>query len=369
MDLSVCYILKNEREYIRRSIESVVPFAKEVLIQDHGSDDGSLEIIQSLQLPQVKIFKEKWRDDFSWARNHLAGRASQPWVLFVDGDEILDPSAESILQKAVTQRQRVFSIIQRNYTHDALLADVRRAEDSKVFTANERGHSSLFCFDNWMERLYRPEEGASYEGRIHESLVPSARRSGLLVDRLPLILHHFGRLKAGHSQKLDYYRQLAQQKLSERPEDPASWVEWMLILDERGEWDEAFSASLEAVDQFSQEPLIFEVSYRVAFHAGEYEKSLSYIEQLLQLSPKHSRALQERVIPLLYLGRWEECSKLCKEILLQDPQNFLAHLHLGIIFFERKQWASAKQHLQIAQNLKPQDEFLHSALKKIPENL
>ena len=142
----------------------------------------------------------------------------------------------------------------------------------------------------------------------------------------------------------------------------------MLTLDERHEREEAFAAAQEAVNKFSMEPLILEVSYRVALRAGAYIEALAWIEKLLSLDAKHPKALVERTIPLLYLGRWDECAALCESLLKNNSKEFLAHLHLGIIHFERKQWASAKQHLQIAQSIKPQDDFLRSALQKIPNH-
>jgi glycosyltransferase involved in cell wall biosynthesis len=364
VNLSVCYILKNEEEWIERSLQSVRGIASEILIQDHGSTDRSLEIIAALQIPQLQIFKATWRDDFAWARNEIAQKAkASNWVLFMDGDEVLDEASVKHLKDALAKPDRVFSLIQRNYTKDSALSDLHRCEASVPGLESTEG---VFYFDNWMERIYKPSSGCLYEGRIHESLIPSAHALKIPVERLPLILHHFGRLKSGHSKKLVYYRTLTEKKLKERPQDPAAWVEWMLTLDERGEWDEAFSAAQEATKKFAKEFLVLEVGYRVACHAGEYDHALVWINRLLELDPTHQKARAERVIPLLYLGRWEECVDLCKELLSQDPDHFIAHLHLGIISFEKKQWASAQHHLQQAYRIRPNDEFLKSALQKIP---
>ncbi len=143
-------------------------------------------------------------------------------------------------------------------------------------------------------------------------------------------------------------------------------MEWLLTLDERQESEEAFSAAQEAVKKFKSEPLVLEVSYRVALRAGAYREALDWINQLLSLEPHHEKAIVERSIPLLYLGRWDECMTYCENLLKKNAKEFLAHLHMGIIFFERKQWASAKQHLEIALQTKPEDEFLKNALRKIP---
>ncbi len=199
--LSVCYILKNEAEYIERSLLSISELADEILLRDHHSTDGTLDRVRGLNLKQLKIFEADWQNDFSLARNELAKEASGDWVFFLDGDEVVEKTHLPLLKEALQSSASAFSVIQRNYTRDASLADL------------QRGPEGLLYFENWMERLYRPKSGIHYEGRIHESLWPSARRLGHKIEKLNLVLHHYGRLKAGHSRKLDYYRELTQKKL------------------------------------------------------------------------------------------------------------------------------------------------------------
>lgn len=90
MTLSICIICKNEQEVIGKCLDSVKD-ADEIIIQDTGSTDGTLEIVK--QYPNVKIFTDYlWSDDFAEARNHAKSKASGGWILSIDCDEVLEPN-------------------------------------------------------------------------------------------------------------------------------------------------------------------------------------------------------------------------------------------------------------------------------------
>ena len=45
--LSICMIVKNEEANIGRAIESFLPFADEIIVNDTGSTDRTIEIVKS----------------------------------------------------------------------------------------------------------------------------------------------------------------------------------------------------------------------------------------------------------------------------------------------------------------------------------
>jgi glycosyltransferase involved in cell wall biosynthesis len=94
--ITLCMIVKDEaglgacgRPRIERAISSALPWVDEVVVCDTGSTDGTWEILCALRdkvLPLV-LYQEPWRSDFSWHRNDVASRASNDWILILDGDE------------------------------------------------------------------------------------------------------------------------------------------------------------------------------------------------------------------------------------------------------------------------------------------
>lgn len=366
--LSFCLVIKNEEEFLKTCLNSLQALKLPILILDTGSTDKSLSIIQDFPSSLIELHTTEWRDDFAWARNHLAQKAKTEWVFFIDGDESLDLPTFSLLEESLTPEVGSISVIQRNYTEDSATQDARRTAPPASLG---KWPTDLYAFDNWMERIYRPASGVSYEGRVHESLIPSCQRLGRAIVRIPIVLHHFGRLKTGHQKKWDYYLKLSEMKLKEFPNHPASWIEWLINLCEVQKFKEALPFAERAVTKFPDEPEVLRTAYQVALRAENYVQAEQWIRQQLkkenQISAKQRIDAYENLgTALLYQGKWEECADVCQKVIQEDASNFLSHLNLGIISFEKKDWASAKHYLSAALKQKPYDSFLIQALKRIP---
>jgi glycosyltransferase involved in cell wall biosynthesis len=85
-------LVRNEDRFIEQSIRNVAEFCDRIHAVDHGSSDGTWEILQSLA-------EEFDHLDIHRARNSsLAHRLLEPyagtatWVIGVDGDELYDPA-------------------------------------------------------------------------------------------------------------------------------------------------------------------------------------------------------------------------------------------------------------------------------------
>ena len=85
--LSVCMIVKNEEANIERAIRSFLPFADEIVVNDTGSTDKTLEIVRSL--PKTKIIQSIWKSDFSYSRNLSLDAATSAWCLWMDADDFV----------------------------------------------------------------------------------------------------------------------------------------------------------------------------------------------------------------------------------------------------------------------------------------
>lgn len=371
--LSVCYILKNEEEFLERSLRSCLPLSEDIHLLDTGSADGSLEIMKSLQKEspgRIQLYQEAWRDDFAWARNWVADRAKGPWILFVDGDEILDSSALTqlplLLQDPVVA---CWSLIQRNYTRTHDIAQSQRHTGDLPPGLETPIDGGLYFFDNWMERLYRKDRGIRFEGRVHESLIPSCRRLHQSFKKIPLILHHYGRLKKGDpSLKSHYYLQLSQQKLEEDPENPAAWIEWIRNLNEQNRNSEALQFSKQARQRFPQEAEVLKAGVESSLRAEDYALAEQWCRQIIQICGEDSVELQVKnslCTAVLYQGRLDEARELAEQVSQLDSKDFSSRFHLGVIYFEKREWKLAKAYLEECQKMKPEDPFISQALHKI----
>ena len=83
--LSVVVITKNEEPRIARCLKSV-QWADEIIVVDGESTDRTVEIAQSLN---AKVISHPFSGDFGVERNLGADAASGPWILQLDGDDVV----------------------------------------------------------------------------------------------------------------------------------------------------------------------------------------------------------------------------------------------------------------------------------------
>ena len=143
--LSLCMIVKNEKENLPRCLASVKPYVNEMIVVDTGSDDGTPEIAANYG---AKVSSFEWCDDFAAARNYAISQASGNWILVLDADEeLIVTSAEDFLNQLISQPNvNLYSIS---------LTDVK----------GEVGLTPA-----WVPRLFRNTPGIKYEGCYHEQV-------------------------------------------------------------------------------------------------------------------------------------------------------------------------------------------------------
>lgn len=88
LDLSVIILTKDERLHIKRCLENVNQFAKNVYVIDCHSTDGTQEIARSLG---AEVIEHDWPGNqaaqFNWAIDNI--QIDTEWILRLDADEYL----------------------------------------------------------------------------------------------------------------------------------------------------------------------------------------------------------------------------------------------------------------------------------------
>lgn len=88
LDLTVIILTYNEELHIRRCLENVKPFAKEIIVVDSFSSDATKLICEELG---VKFVEHKWPGNqalqFNWALENVT--VNTEWILRLDADEYL----------------------------------------------------------------------------------------------------------------------------------------------------------------------------------------------------------------------------------------------------------------------------------------
>lgn len=85
--ISVCMIVKNEEDILKRCLDSLQGIWDELIIVDTGSTDATKSVAAEYT---DKIFDFQWTGNFSDARNFAFSKAEMEYIYSADADEVLD---------------------------------------------------------------------------------------------------------------------------------------------------------------------------------------------------------------------------------------------------------------------------------------
>jgi len=157
--VSICLIVRDEIAQLERCLSSVRPHVAEICVVDTGSKDASQEV--------ARRFADKFEvytgcnhpnglmRSFADARQRSFNLATQPWVMWIDGDDEV-VGAEN-LAALVKEYDRV-----RDGKPSMVMMPYEYAHD-------EHGNVTLL---HDRERLVAPRDAFKWMGRVHEVLVP-----------------------------------------------------------------------------------------------------------------------------------------------------------------------------------------------------
>lgn len=162
--LSVCLIVKDEEENIKRCLESLTSFADEICVLDTGSTDKTVEICKSI--PKVKVQETTWRNDFAWARNISFSMATSEYVMWVDADDCIPEKSQAWIKELKESGELEFlDIVYFPYVY----LDLQSGKD---------------YFDFSRDRIYRASLKPVWYGRIHEYILPRSGKTGPMVKEV-----------------------------------------------------------------------------------------------------------------------------------------------------------------------------------------
>jgi hypothetical protein len=101
-DVTVYYIVRNEDQWVRTSIEMAKQHVDNILVVDTGSVDNTLEEVRKTGVRLIEHGPMESWEMFSKVKNlYLDEEVHTPLVLFVDGNEIITNTAYRWFKKAL----------------------------------------------------------------------------------------------------------------------------------------------------------------------------------------------------------------------------------------------------------------------------
>lgn len=141
----------NGMPYLPESLESVLrqtyPHFEVVVVND-GSTDGSLEYLQSVRDPRVRVISQT-NSGITTALNRALQEARTPWLVRLDADDVAHPERLALLSEAIERYPNagMFYSDAENYRHSRAISKLRTTQGSPedLRTITESGYLLSIC--------------------------------------------------------------------------------------------------------------------------------------------------------------------------------------------------------------------------------
>lgn len=317
--ISLCMIIKNEEDTLDKCLNSIKHCVDEIIIVDTGSDDKSKEIAFKYT---DKVFDFEWCDDFAKARNFSISKATNSWILVLDGDEIVTDFNKATIEK---------------------FCEVNEDKVGRIFRCNV--YEDKFGTKKYNERVNRffNKKYFKYDGIIHEQIVGI---SGEIysTENIDVYTNHVGYSQAilHKTNKVERNIKLLKRALADNPNDCYLYYQLGKAYFMGKDYKEAYTYLKNAINLVEDykyeyiEDLIESYGYTLInlelFNEGlklhkyekYYENSADYMFLLALIQ--------------MNLGDFQKAAKIflscteCDEGKVEGVTSFLPFYNIGIIF-------------------------------------
>jgi len=161
LPISVCMLVKNEADRLVKSLPPLSIF-EEILVYDSGSTDESIDICKK---HHANVIQGEWLG-FAETRKILFAQASQPWIFWLDADEVVTAELSKELRSINFESPHCQGF----------------ALNRKVLFENKWVNHGEW-FPDWNIRIFRSDSWKMESRDVHEGIIlkgTSERLNGLL---------------------------------------------------------------------------------------------------------------------------------------------------------------------------------------------
>ena len=116
-----------------------------------------------------------------------------------------------------------------------------------------------------------------------------------------------------------------------------------------------YDAAISSINAFYS-ATSYEINLRLGwlnYLAGKHKESISFYQKAITLMPAATEPKWAIINPFTKLESWNDIEKTYLAILKLDSKNSTANYNLGLIYYYRKDYFSAKKHFDVSLNLSP----------------
>ena len=275
-EISACIIVKNEESMIRDCLNSINDVVDEIIIADTGSTDNTIEICKEFT---DKVYKIKWENDFSKARNFTLEKASKNLILVIDADERLINPKKLLDLKNQDEEDAGGYLIK-------LSSPTSNNEQSYV---------------NQLLRIIRNDPEIRFSGIIHEQIIESIKSKNLKIKTTDVEFEHLGYGLSAEEMNKKHLRNLhlLEKAIAVNPNDYYNVFQHGKTLLALGENQKAKSSFNIAIDNLPSAGAVYPQALNFAainhYRLGELQESKN-------LASKSIKALETQAFPHFIMG-------------------------------------------------------------------
>lgn len=291
--LALSMIVRNAAADLPVCLESVRHLVQEIIIADTGSTDDTFDVARQLGAQVISI---PWQENFADARNLALEPVQSDWVLVLDADEELDPSAADLLP-ALLKRPDVsgYRIPLRHYCRNVHARGWDRRAQRNTSTL-PRASAYPAYVEKEIVRLFRRDPDIRFIGRVHENVDLSILRRGGKIGDANFCIHHYGFTgdQSKLAEKNQWYLKMGRLKIQEMPDSALAHIEvGLLELDTFGRPQEALQCFQRACELEPQNATAWLFAGMSHIQLGDDVQALGCLEKAERhcgLSPMISEA-------------------------------------------------------------------------------
>lgn len=326
--ISLCMIVRDEAENIRRCLGSVAGVVDEIIVVDTGSGDDTCKIAEEYG---AVVHRVAWNEDFSEARNASLELATCDWILFLDADEELAGGSGEALKR---------------------LAADGGVEGYFVKIVNYLGN------EGWLEtcpdlvfRFFRNRREYRFRGAIHEQIadvILEKNSSAAFRVAEDVVIIHYGYLDRaiGEKDKKGRNLRIVQRELEQNPESRLLRYHYGVELFRAEHYAEAAEELLRAANGIDPNTIYLPKLLRYivisCISAKQPARALEVAGQGLQLFPGYADLYYYSGLACLELKRYDRAAGFFQKAVSMPEQpahyasfrgvrGFRAYYQLGLI--------------------------------------
>jgi Flp pilus assembly protein TadD len=365
-DISLCMVARGDCPLIRRAIHSVAPIVSEIVLVDVGMTP---EAVQRVEDCDAQIYFHPWEDDWSAPWNLALAKASSPWILVLEPNEMISERDLSFVQHLAINDEFSFSFSIRHYTNQNDSGFIKKV--SGEYYECELDFAGFF--ETSEVRLFPMNPRIHFAGKNKPSVTDAIKTVGkyrIARSRIPF-----------HSYSMDDGEpSVVTCSHSESNNDDGDWAHHLdrgMQLKQASKWEEALEALFAAIDCEPCNEKAWLQAAHVLSRIGRYEEACSAFEAAISIKRNNHEAycglgivalwqknllfaekcfrkalsLNDKYVDgycnlgktLILMGKQRDAEKMFLRALKLVPQSGRIKADLGVLYLSRRQLGKAEQ--------------------------